>query len=396
MRAIILSVCCCITYLVGFSQNRSNFNVHGNIKGLKEGTKMSLMDKFVGTVVSTAIVKDEKFILSGHTTLNNVYALTFEQEFRPLLIWIDEDSDLSIKGSVLKPIKENLRSIPLTYPYEVEIRNTNGKGSQNDRNDLAIKIASIYKKSRSQDLNSASSLSSSIHDEVLAFISSHLNSSFTPYLMYEHSEFNWPLSYQEIKTAYERLSAEVKNNSFLGREVGMYINDKETIKILSSANSDIGQTIPDFKLLNVNGDSISIKKVLSKAKAKIALLDLWSEADQDRHDELNRLLNLSKAYGSKGLAIVRISRSWTKNNRQGEIDKIQAVLKEGIPWYELAEVRQGGMGKSGMQTYGSVFFKVADFPYKVLIDENGKILAKGLTLDAAEKKIREILESSAE
>lgn len=137
----------------------------------------------------------------------------------------------------------------------------------------------------------------------------------------------------------------------------------------------IGSVAPDLKLPTPAGDSLAI----SDLRGQVVLLDFWAswcrpcrmenprvKAMYDRHHE--------QGFDILGFSLDRNKASWEK-----------AIADDGLPWYHVSDLKQWGSIAS--QTY-----KVGSIPYTVLLDREGRIVAKGLRGAALEAKVAEILE----
>ena len=132
-----------------------------------------------------------------------------------------------------------------------------------------------------------------------------------------------------------------------------------------------GNIVPDFTVMSQTGDSLSLYPV----KGKLKLLVFWEATDLACREENVNLLDMYQKYHLRGLEIVSISRD--SNVQVWE----KAINTDGMFW------------KQGIDSSSVVFdhYHVQTVPYILLLDEENKIIAKGLKGKALQKKIGEEL-----
>ena len=85
-----------------------------------------------------------------------------------------------------------------------------------------------------------------------------------------------------------------------------------------------------------------------------------------------------KQYHAKGFAIVGISLDDQKDRWVG------AIKKDGLAWTQVSDLK--GWDNQVASLYG-----IKGIPMNFLLDKNGTIVARGLTGEALEKKLAELL-----
>lgn len=123
----------------------------------------------------------------------------------------------------------------------------------------------------------------------------------------------------------------------------------------------VGAIAPELVLQTPEGDTIR----LSDFRGKITLIDFWASWCGPCRRENPNVVRLYHKFHPKGFEIFGVS---LDQNRERWI---RAIQQDGLVWKHGSDLK--GWQSIAAQTYG-----VNAIPYTVLIDQNGRILAKGL------------------
>lgn len=135
-----------------------------------------------------------------------------------------------------------------------------------------------------------------------------------------------------------------------------------------------GKIAPEFSFPTPDG-----KKMLGPQdfKGKILVLDFWASWCGPCRAEIPHLKEAYKEYSNKGVAFFSVSID--KDNAAWR----KAMKEENMPW---AQVQAPKAGKDVMKQY-----QFSGIPYILVLDEEGKIVAKNLRGKALTDKLEELL-----
>ncbi|MCB0611526.1 MAG: TlpA family protein disulfide reductase, partial [Lewinella sp.] len=138
----------------------------------------------------------------------------------------------------------------------------------------------------------------------------------------------------------------------------------------------IGGDAPDFAQQTPNGGTLR----LSDLRGKLVLIDFWASWCKPCRLENPNVKRVYDRYHAKGFEILGVS---LDRNRDAWL---QAIEQDGLPWKHVSDL--AFWNNEAAQLYG-----VSSIPYTVLVDREGKILAKGLRGNGLEQKLAEVLGS---
>lgn len=145
-------------------------------------------------------------------------------------------------------------------------------------------------------------------------------------------------------------------------------------KMSKPENLAVGSLAPEIDLPSPQGKSIK----LSSLKGKYVLIDFWAAWCGPCRKESPNMVEIYKKYSPKGFEIYGVSLDRSKDAWIAAIeqDKLGA-------WVHVSDLKF--WQSVAAKTYG-----VESIPFTVLLDKEGKIIAKGLRGDALKDKLAEI------
>ena len=136
----------------------------------------------------------------------------------------------------------------------------------------------------------------------------------------------------------------------------------------------IGQEAPEISLPSPEGKNIA----LSSFRGKVVLIDFWASWCAPCRKEMPNVVKAYAKYKDKGFEIYGVSLDNDKDRW------VEAIQKDGITWPQVSDLKHWG-------SEAAKLYSVQGIPYTVLIDRDGKIIAKNLRGPDLENKLAEIL-----
>ncbi len=134
-----------------------------------------------------------------------------------------------------------------------------------------------------------------------------------------------------------------------------------------------GGQAPDFSQATPDGAAVS----LSDFRGKVVLVDFWASWCGPCRRENPNVVKLYEKYRAEGFEILGVSLDRKKDRW------LQAIEADGLTWTQVSDLK--GWRNEVAQLYG-----VRSIPYTVLIDQEGRIIARRLRGDALERKLAEL------
>lgn len=165
------------------------------------------------------------------------------------------------------------------------------------------------------------------------------------------------------ETIYNSLKPKYMNNQFV-----QYLEGK-----LKSTIGP-GRMAPDIEMKDPDGKT----RKLSDLRGKVVMIDFWASWCSPCRAENPNVVRLYKKYHDKGFDIYSVSLDRTRDAW------VRAIQQDGLEWpNHVSDLR--GWTSSGGATYG-----IRSVPSTVLVDRDGRIIARNLRGQELANKLKEI------
>lgn len=144
--------------------------------------------------------------------------------------------------------------------------------------------------------------------------------------------------------------------------------------VTSALATAIGQPAPEIKLASPAGEEMA----LSSLKGKVVLIDFWASWCGPCRKEMPNVVKAYAKFKAKGFEIFGVSLDSDKDRW------VEAIAKDGITWPQVSDLQKWGSEVVRL-------YNIQGIPYTVLLDKEGKIIAKNLRGEELEKKLAEVL-----
>ncbi len=162
-----------------------------------------------------------------------------------------------------------------------------------------------------------------------------------------------------------------------GQQKNQYFVYKNMMKERKAeAATGVGAQYTDFSMPDPNGKVISISDFVSKNK--YTLVDFWASWCGPCRAEMPNVVKTYDMYHAKGFEVVGVS---LDNNKEAWV---KAIGQLKMPWPQMSDIK-------GWGCEGAALYNVKGIPANVLIDQQGKIVAKNLRGEDLPNKMAELL-----
>jgi len=171
------------------------------------------------------------------------------------------------------------------------------------------------------------------------------------------------LPYQQLMDAYQQLSVRVKESAY-----GKYLQKL----LVRSAKTAVGRNAEDFVQNDASGNPVH----LSSFRGKYLLIDFWASWCEPCRLENPYLVSAYKKYNSKGFDILSVA----LEQPDGKENWTKAISNDGLSWTNVSDFKY-------FNNDVAVQYGISNIPANLLLDKEGKIIAKNLSTEELEKKL---------
>lgn len=330
----------------------------------------------------SAFIKDGRFSFTLPFKEPGVYMFYSESEMKakggysPYAIMIAEPGTVKIKADV-----ENFSNSKVSGSKENTLYKSfaekSGKAQEKIMDELYEKYGKDFVNNRHpdtadsrykqllQDYYKLSDANEKVQVEDLKkFIKANPNSFAAVFLLNFYATM---IELPEVESLYASLSPRYKDTKS-GKSIATII---EARKITA-----IGKTAPDFSQPDTLGNTVK----LSSLRGKYVLVDFWASwCGPCRADNPNLVKTFNK-YKDKGFTVLGVSL-----DQPGKKEAwLAAIHKDGLTWTQVSDLKF-------WDNEAAVLYGIKAIPSNLLLDKEGKIIAKDLHGEGLSKKLSELL-----
>lgn len=340
------------------------FTINAKILGVEDSTLvyLQLVRENALKTMDSVVIKSSEVNFSGKLDSPEMVYLNIGNT-RKIINIFGENSDISIKVNVdslekaevigskthddllafmdfMKPMDEKSKKLNDEY------RQASAQQDHGKMQDLAIQ----YEQMRQEQIEMIGQF---VNEKKTSFVAPFI---IKRYLAYE-------MEYPALDSLLSGLSPEVQASK-----------DYQTLndRVIRLKRVEVGQQAADFALNDTTGNPISI----SSFRGKVLLIDFWASWCAPCRQENPNVVKLYNDYEGKGFEIIGVSFDESRANW------IKAIHQDRLTWPHVSDLK-------GWASEAGKLYAISAIPATVLLDREGKIIAKNLRGDALRKKLEE-------
>ena len=339
---------------LGFSQTASekntssssnNFEISGYITGYENGTAVSFLNQQTQVPEKQTTIENGKFIIKGNLPEPSFIVLIFGDQPPAIPMFID-NSNIKISGD-----KNNLENLSIT-----------GSKSQDEFTEFSKEMKpyeSLFTTEAKKDPASVAAVEKISEN----FVKKHPSSFVAPIAIIRimQSSENEVLA----EKLYQLLSKDVKNS-----QLSKYVNQQLALAKINP----IGSQVANFAQADTAGRPVKI----SSFRGKYVLIDFWASWCRPCRQENPNVVAALNKYHEKNFTVLGVSLD------QAKPAWLSAIQMDGLAWTQVSDLKGWGNEVAAL-------FHITSIPQNLLIDPQGKIIAKNLRGEDLQNRLAELL-----
>ncbi|HEY1018878.1 MAG TPA: TlpA disulfide reductase family protein [Sediminibacterium sp.] len=342
-------------------QVSAGFVIKGNLSGLKDSTEITLKGGDEGKIIAKGIAKKGSFTLKGKLTEPDIFQLSFAGYQQFVDLFISNDA-ITISGDLNQPGSIQVKGSPTETEYEA-FKATFNPFFQEMRTKVQEINGEKEPAKRDSMIQAYTALRNNVMNAAMKFVKEKPASPVSTLTLFAVMPlFESPI---ELEKVYTQLQPSARKGA-LSREIEKKISDAKI--------GMIGSQALDFTQKDVDGKPVS----LASFRGKYVLVDFWASWCKPCRMENPNVVEAYQNYKDKNFTVLGVSLDQSKNNW------LQAIQADKLSWTHVSDLQYWNNAVAQL-------YRIQSIPANLLVDPNGKIIARDIRGEELQRKLKELL-----
>ncbi len=365
------------------TEENHDFTVSGTIKNKPVPVvfleKLAYENAPAQTIDSAVIAEDGSFTLKGKDTQENLYVLSFNHQ--PAVIFVNDGDNINLDFDLQNFATPTVKGSAATEKLYAFIEDYRQRDSV---------LSNLYNSAeelhnlggQEEALNSLQASGQSQINELNLFLEKEIKDAKSPavaaFILDKAAATNEPQKLiawgKEVDAKFPGHGGITSFNAALAKVNESNTDAAGNEAVGGAAGSLLNQNAPNLTMPDVNGKAMSI----TDFKGKYVLVDFWASWCAPCRQENPNIVKAYNKYNNKNFTILGVSLDANKDAW------LKAIEKDNLKWNHMSDLKQ-------WESDAVNAYQIEGIPFNVLVDPNGKIIAKDLRGDELDKKLAEVL-----